>query len=120
MTYERFEVVKVPFPFTDKDASKTRPALVISNTEFNLSVGKSVMAMITSTTKNVWLHDVGITDLKGAGLPVPCSIRMKLFTIDNDLVLARLGRLSLLDSIEFEKAFKQLTNNPKVFLKDTV
>ncbi len=109
MTYERFEVVKVPFPFTDKDAAKTRPALVISSHEFNLSVGKTVMAMITSTTKNVWLLDTKITDLKGAGLPIACSIRMKLFTIDNELVIKRLGRLSADDAGEFEKNFELLT-----------
>ncbi|MEI6745919.1 MAG: type II toxin-antitoxin system PemK/MazF family toxin [Methylococcaceae bacterium] len=110
MTYERFEVVKVPFPFTDKDTAKTRPALVISSHEFNLSVGKTVMAMITSTTKNVWLLDTTITDLKGAGLPIACSIRMKLFTIDNELVIKRLGRLSADDCVEFEKNFGQLNS----------
>lgn len=109
MTFERFDVVKVPFPFTDKQASKTRPALVISNAEFNCSVGKTVFAMITSSTKTTWLHDTVISDLNAAGLRIPCVIRMKLFTIDNDLVLARLGRLSSQDQHEFEKNFNQLT-----------
>ena len=31
MAYKRFEVVRVPFPFTDKEASKNRPALVLSD-----------------------------------------------------------------------------------------
>jgi len=30
-TFEKFSVVVVPFPFTDKSSSKRRPALVLSN-----------------------------------------------------------------------------------------
>lgn len=109
MTFERFDVVKVPFPFTDKQASKTRPALVISNSEFNHATGKTVFAMITSSTKTTWLHDAKISDLNTAGLRIPCIVRMKLFTIDNNLVLERLGCLSLQDQREFENNFNQLT-----------
>jgi mRNA interferase MazF len=109
VTYERFDIVKVPFPFTDKQASKTRPALVISNAQFNSSVGKTVFAMITSSTKTSWLHDTTITDINAAGLSVPCLIRLKLFTIDNELVIKCLGRLSATDAIEFDKNFSKLT-----------
>ncbi len=110
MTFERFDVVKVPFPFTDKQATKTRPALVISDRNFNVSVDQSVMAMITSAKSSTWLLDTDITNLKEAGLPVPCLIRMKLFTIDNQLVIKKLGRLSKHDSFEFEKNFSLLQN----------
>jgi len=113
VTFERFDVVKVPFPFTDKQATKTRPALVISAKNFNVSVGQSVMAMITSAKSSTWLLDTDITDLTAAGLPVPCLIRMKLFTIDNQLVIKKLGRLSQQDSVEFEKNFGMLQGTNK-------
>ncbi len=113
MTFERFDVVKVPFPFTDKQVTKTRPALVISGKDFNVSVGQSVMAMITSAKSSTWLFDTDITDLTAAGLPVPCFIRMKLFTIDNQLVINKLGRLSQRDSVEFEKNFGMLQGTNK-------
>jgi mRNA interferase MazF len=42
-------VVVVPFPFTDRKASKRRPALVLSAMKvFGHLAGHSVMAMITS------------------------------------------------------------------------
>ncbi len=51
MTYEQFDVVVVPFPFTDTSGTKKRPALVISDAvTFNTPLRRSVMAMITSTT----------------------------------------------------------------------
>jgi len=31
VSFERFAVVRVPFPFTDRDATKNRPALVLSS-----------------------------------------------------------------------------------------
>lgn len=109
MIYERFDVVKVPFPFTDKQSTKVRPALVLSNAEFNQSVGKTIFAMITSSTRVNWLHDAVVTDLSMAGLTVPSRVRMKIFTIDNGFILKRLGRLSVADAVEFEKNFEKLT-----------
>lgn len=37
VSYERFDVVKVPFPFIDKAQTKKRPALILStNAAFNV------------------------------------------------------------------------------------
>lgn len=107
--YDRFDVVKVPFPFTDKQSTKVRPALVLSNAKFNRSVGKTIFAMITSSTKTTWLHDSVVVDLSMAGLTVPSRVRMKIFTIDNGFILKRLGHLSVKDASEFEKNFNKLT-----------
>ena len=47
VSFKRFEVVRVPFPFTDKNASKNRPALVLSDEfAFSAPAGHSVLAMI--------------------------------------------------------------------------
>ena len=32
-SFERFEVVRVPFPFTDRQAEKNRPALIMTWTK---------------------------------------------------------------------------------------
>ena len=98
MTYKQFDVVVVPFPFTDAQASKRRPALVLSADQtFNCPVGHSVMAMITTDYRSTWALDVGITDLTAAGLKAPSIIRMKLFTLDHALVRKQIGRLSAVD-----------------------
>lgn len=94
-TFDRFDVVVVPFPFDDKSAAKRRPALVLSEPgTFNQRAGHSVMAMITSAMENGWPHDVEFTDLKAAGLSVPCVARFKLFKMDNRLVLRKAGNLA--------------------------
>ena len=89
-----FDIVLVPFPFTEMINNKRRPALVLSSTkQFNDRAGASVMAMITSAVHNPWPLDVEILDLKSAGLPVKSIIRMKLFTLDHRLILKKLGTL---------------------------
>ena len=57
MTFNAFDVIVVPFPFTDRDTTKRRPALVISNALFNQQHDQLILAMIT-TTDNVWSSDV--------------------------------------------------------------
>lgn len=98
MTYERFDVVVVPFPFTDKSAQKRRPALVLSSAKsFNAKARHSVMAMITSAANRSWPLDVTIRDLTAAGLPAASVVRMKLFTLDHKFVVRRAGRLTAAD-----------------------
>jgi mRNA interferase MazF len=93
--FDRFDVVAVPFPFTDKAQAKRRPALVLSSASgFGRAAGHSVMAMITSAKNPPWPLDVWLADLLAAGLPAPSIVRMKLFTLDHRFVLARRGRLA--------------------------
>lgn len=109
MSYERFDIVVVPFPFTDSATAKRRPALVISNAEaFNVPAGHSVMAMITSAGNAAWPLDVAITDGKPAGLVAASLVRMKLFTLDNRFVLRRLGQLAAADRKKVAAALKRL------------
>ena len=94
MTYKPFQTVVVPFPFTDLNRSKRRPALVLSSSKFNQEVKHSVMAMITSQKNAPWAFDVALKDLKAAGLSAPSVVRMKLFTLDHRLIQDTIGQLS--------------------------
>ncbi len=109
MPYERFDVVVVPFPFTDSATAKRRPALVISNAEsFNVPAAHSVMAMITSAGNAAWPLDVAITDGKATGLVAASLVRMKLFTLDSRFILRRLGQLAAADRKAVAAALKRL------------
>lgn len=99
MGYERYTVLRVPFPFTDRMATKNRPALVLSDAAaFNAPAGHSVLAMITSTANAAWPLDCPIGDLASAGLPAPSVVRCKLFTLDHRLIRGALGRLAAQDA----------------------
>ena len=113
MTFERFAVVRVPFPFTDREAAKNRPALVLSDPDaFNIPAAHSVMAMITSAANPPWPLDCPIEDLKAAGLPAPSKVRFKLFTLDHRLVRGQLGRLGPDDEVRVRQGLAKLLGLP--------
>ncbi len=108
-TYEFFDVVLVPFPFTDLGQEKRRPALIISSKEFfQKEIEHSVLAMITSAKNSSWPLDVDISDLEQAGLPAPSVVRMKLFTLDHTCIIRALGKLDAKDRIAVKKSLKKL------------
>ena len=98
MTFEPLEVVVVPFPFSDRNAAKRRPALVVSSRAFNSRHGHAILAMITTARNSHWPSDVAVQEWQAAGLSVACLVRMKLFTLDEDLILRRLGQLGATDA----------------------
>lgn len=113
MSFERFAVVRVPFPFTDRSATKNRPALVLSDAAcFNTPAGHSVLAMITSAANPPWPLDCPIADLADAGLPAPSKVRFKLFTLDHRLVRGELGSLSAGDRRTVSEALARLLGTP--------
>lgn len=107
MIFKAFDVVAVPFPFTDRDATKRRPALVVSNERFNQQHNQLVLAMITTATENVWPSDVSLSNWQEAGLTVACHFRLKLFTLDQNLVVKTIGHLSSQDVRSVQAVFTE-------------
>ena len=103
MTFESLDVVVVPFPFTDRRAAKRRPALIVSSANFNRAHEQSILAMITSAGSD-WPSDVAIQGWRDAGLNVPCKVRFKLFTLDDTLIVRKLGTLSKRDGEAVKQA----------------
>ncbi len=106
MTCEAWDIVVVPFPFTDRSIRKKRPALVLSAHTFNQH-GHSLLAMIT-TSSLPWPGDTPLKDLNATGLATSCVVRLKLFTLDNRLILRRIGQLSSEDRSHVITEFKSI------------
>ena len=65
-TFEQYEVVVVSFPFTDRNANKRRPALILSDSS-SLTIDKSILAIITSSLHHPWPLDVEIRRFSCSG-----------------------------------------------------
>jgi len=82
-TFSQGDVVKVPFPYTDRSTRQSRPALVVSLPNLEADHGLLWVVMITSAENRSWPGDVTIDDLTLAGLPAPSVIRpTKIATIE--------------------------------------
>ncbi len=107
MICEPWDVVVVPFPFAETEGSKRRPALVLSQRSFNEG-GHTVLAMITTKTTPPWPGDSVVADLVSAGLEKPCIVRWKLFTLDDQLIVRRIGQLGELDRGRASRALSSI------------
>ena len=97
----------VPFPFTDRSSTKRRPALVLSDRNV-FRVDRSILAMITTVNHAPWSLDTVIEELDSTGLNAPSKIRFKLFTLDNNLIVKKIGSLSKSDRNAVRESMKQV------------
>jgi mRNA interferase MazF len=78
-----WDVVRVPFPYTDRPVRQRRPALVVASPETEGIPGILWVLMITSAANRGWAGDVMISDLRAAGLPGLSLVRTeKIATIE--------------------------------------
>lgn len=90
MTYRKWEIILVPFPFSDLKRTKKRPALIISPDEYNAN-SDVVIAFITSKIDREYiLGDYRIQEWQKANLPKPSMLRMKFATIDKFVIVKKL------------------------------
>lgn len=97
VSLDEFDTVVVPFPFTEPPVVKRRPAVVVSVSGFNRAHTGKVLAMVTTADVR-WPSDVALQDWRQAGLRVACSVRFKLFTLDDHLIVRKAGTLSMRDA----------------------
>lgn len=93
-SFKQGDVVKVPFPYTDRSTRQSRPALVVSTSGIEDAHALVWVIMITSAENRAWSGDVPVNNLAATGLPVPSLIRTaKIATIDASDA-TRLGKIS--------------------------
>ncbi len=106
-TYKKWDIVLVPFPFTNLSTTKKRPALIVSPDEYNDKMD-IVIAFITSKIDQDYrMGDYLIKNWRGANLPKPSMIRMKFATIDKSIIIKKLGQLQENDIGEFTQMLIQ-------------
>jgi mRNA interferase MazF len=95
MPFEFGDVLLVPFPFTDQTAAKKRPAVVVSSHAYNQTRPDLVVMAVTSQLRpvaalgEVWLHD-----WQNAGLLKPSAVKPIIATLEQGLVIQKLGALT--------------------------
>ena len=62
--------------------------------------------MITTRAHRAWPGDSEIRDQESAGLPLPCIVRLKIFTLDNRLLTRKIGSLASADENRVSRTLK--------------
>jgi mRNA interferase MazF len=108
MPFEFGDVVLVPFPFTSQTASKKRPAVVVSGRAYNTAKPDVVVMAVTSQLRaSAILGEVFVKNWKAAGLLKPSTIKLVFATLEQSLVIRRLGTLASVDQEALRQAIAQ-------------
>jgi len=94
MRFSFGDVVLVPFPLTDKSASKQRPAVVVSSEAYHREHGDVILMAITSQLRPASTTEAEVRRWQEAGLLKPSMIKAAITTLERGLVIKKLGALA--------------------------
>ena len=96
------DVLLVPFPFTDQQGSKQRPAVVVSSSTYSANRPDVLIMAITSVLRSpgaaLSFGEAVLADWQSAGPIKPSVFKPVFTTIEQRLVIKRLGAVSLGDA----------------------
>lgn len=105
--FRPWDIVRVPFPYTDRPVRQHRPALVVAAGDLQAAHGLLWVVMITSAGNRRWSGDVPISDLAASGLPAPSMVRCaKIATIE----ASDAGRIGVLPPADCKKVAERLVH----------
>jgi mRNA interferase MazF len=109
MPFDFGDVVLVPFPFTSQTSAKRRPAVVVSSRAYSMAKPDIVVMAITSQIRpSPALGEVWVGQWEAAGLLKPSAIKPVFATLEQSLVLRRLGAIGIDDQSALRKAIAQI------------
>ena len=96
------EIVLLPYPFSDLENRKVRPAIIISNNPFNKKSHDCIAIPMTSVIKEIPFSVlVSQQDLSAGKLLKISRVRVdKIFSVEKRLILKKVG---ILNNQAFEK-----------------
>ena len=104
--YDVWDLVKVPFPYTNRPVQQRRPALVVAVPDVPGAPSLLWVLMVTSAGNRGWPGDVLVSDRAEAGLPAPSVVRpAKIATIEADDA-ERIGCLPYADRLQITEALR--------------
>ena len=107
--YSYGDIVLVPFPFTDQSGLKKRPAVIVSSAAYNAAQRDLIIMAVTSQLRpSGALGEAPVADWQGAGLIKPSAVKPVITTIEQTLVIRRLGRLTTADQQALRDAIAKI------------
>ncbi len=104
MNYSKGEIILLAYPFTDLSTQKVRPAVVVSSDDGKYD--DIFVVPLTSKVHKLSESEFVLANWEKAGLNVPSAIKRGCILIDINLVIKKVGRLSVNDLISLDNALK--------------
>ena len=96
MIFKQKELVLLPYPFSDQVGSKVRPAIIVSNDNFNKRCEDCVMVPLTTLIKDEPFSLIVNQDsLESGKLLKQSRVRIdKIFTIKKSVIIMQIGKIN--------------------------
>lgn len=104
ISFYKYDVVVVKFPFASSLKYKARPAVVVSSEIYNSNKRETLIILaISSQIDTKQRFESEIYDWGRAGLLKPSLFKSSIATIENKSIITKLGTLSKQDALELDK-----------------
>jgi mRNA interferase MazF len=108
--YNFGDVVLVRFPFTNLQATKQRPAVIVSNAAYQQNRPDVILMAITSQIHQPLVFgEYILQDWQHAGLLKPSVLKPLIATLEQDWIIRKLGTLSPADQNALRNALQEIT-----------
>lgn len=97
------EIVLIKYPFSDLTVFKVRPAIIVSSDYPSNDV---IIVPLTSRLIGRLPGEFSLAMWREAGLNVQSTVKRGFFTIDEKLVIQRIGKLHQTDFVELDKSIQ--------------
>lgn len=107
--YDFGDVVLVSFPFTNQQATKKRPAVVISRETYQQNRPDVILMAITSQIRQpLATGEAILQDWQAAGLARPSVLKPLIATLEQQQIVRGLGQLSPADRVNLGKVIQAI------------
>ncbi|MGC1509956.1 type II toxin-antitoxin system PemK/MazF family toxin [Ketobacter sp. MCCC 1A13808] len=108
-SYKFGDVVLVAFPFTNLQASKKRPAVVISSAHYQQQRPDVILMAITSQVRpSQQFGECLLQDWQQAGLLKPSVLKPLIATLQQNQVVKVMGQLSATDQSSLQNVLQDI------------
>lgn len=109
MAFEFGDIILVPFPFTDQTTAKRRPAVVISASAYNRVKPDLILMAVTSQIRpEAAIGEVWLERWSEAGLLKPSAVKPIIATLEQGLMIRKLGSLGAEDLAALRNSLAQI------------
>jgi len=107
MDAKQKEIVLLPYPFSDLEGTKVRPAIIVSNDSFNKKSADCIMVPLTTVIKDEpYSIVINQQDLVSGKLLKPSRIRAdKIFAVEKNIIIMKIG---VINNLIFEKIKQEI------------
>jgi mRNA interferase MazF len=101
--YSKNDIILVRYPFSDLSNSKVRPAVIVSSAHPSQDL---MIVPLTSKTSFLLPGEFILFEWSIAGLNVVTAVKRGLYTVKENLVVKKIGKLLESDSEQLENSLK--------------